>query len=217
MGSGNEPSNGVAFVPARSHSGTVTLTTPHGRRKQLTSLSTAQRDQASRAAARCRLKGKPARGSAFMSYTVDPLRLPSCTRRSRERSHVPDDHPHALQTRLAAARHAPEGPRAAPSYDGCAASLAASGWGEHARDVLSTPTARLEVGSSVRAVMTRERRWLVAGVEWPYGAHGESLHQACERDRRCSPRPPPGKPSTIRCSPDLVRSVGPSGAALGSR
>ena len=29
MGSGNEPSNGVAFVPARSHSGTVTLTTHH--------------------------------------------------------------------------------------------------------------------------------------------------------------------------------------------
>jgi hypothetical protein len=60
------------------------------------------------------------------------------------------------------ARHAPEGPRSAPSCDGCAASLAASGWGEHARDVLSTPTARLEVGSSVRAVVTRERRWLVA-------------------------------------------------------
>ena len=27
MGSGNEASNGVTFVPARSHSGTVTLTT----------------------------------------------------------------------------------------------------------------------------------------------------------------------------------------------
>ena len=72
--------------------------------------------------------------------------------------------PSITPTRLAAARHAPEGPRAAPSCDGCAASLAATGWGEHARDVLSTPTARLKVGSSVRAVVTRERRWLVA--EW---------------------------------------------------
>ena len=72
--------------------------------------------------------------------------------------------PSITPTRLAAARHAPEGPRAAPSCDGCAASLASTGWGEHARDVLSTPTARLKVGSSVRAVVTRERRWLVA--EW---------------------------------------------------
>ena len=72
--------------------------------------------------------------------------------------------PSITPTRLAAARHAPEGHRAAPSCDGYAASLAPSGWGEHARDVLSTPTARLKVGSSVRAVVTRERRWLVA--EW---------------------------------------------------
>ena len=72
--------------------------------------------------------------------------------------------PSDTPTRLAAARHAPEGPRAAPSCDGCAASLAATGWGEHARDVLSTPTARLKVERSVRAVVTRERRWLVA--EW---------------------------------------------------
>ena len=32
-----------------------------------------------------------------MSYTVQPLRLASCTRRSRERLHVPDDHPLALR------------------------------------------------------------------------------------------------------------------------
>ena len=72
--------------------------------------------------------------------------------------------PSFTPTHLAAARHAPEGPRAAPSCDGCAASLASTGWGEHARDVLSTPTARLEAGSSVRAVVTREQRWLVS--EW---------------------------------------------------
>ena len=38
MGSGSEPSNGLPFVPARSHSVAVTLITPHGRRMQLTSL-----------------------------------------------------------------------------------------------------------------------------------------------------------------------------------
>ena len=39
-----------------------------------------------------------------MTYTVRNLRLASCTRRSRERSHVPDDHPLALR-------------RASPPYD----------------------------------------------------------------------------------------------------
>ena len=125
--------------------------------------------------------------------------------------------PSGTPTRLAAARHAPEGPRAAPSCDGLAAPLAPSGWGEHGRNVLSTPATRLEVGSSVRAVVMRERLWLVAEWNGPYGAHGESLQEACGSGRRCSPRPPPGKPSTIRCSPDLVPSVGPSGAAWGSR
>ena len=72
--------------------------------------------------------------------------------------------PSDTPTRLAAARHAPEGPRAAPSCDGLAAPLAPSGWGEHGRNVLSTPATRLEVGSSVRAVVTREQRWLAA--EW---------------------------------------------------
>ena len=62
-----------------------------------------------------------------------------------------------------------------------------------------------------RATMARCRE------EWPYGAHSESLREACGSGRRCPPRPPPGKPSTIRCSPDLVLSVGPSGAALRSR
>ena len=125
--------------------------------------------------------------------------------------------PSDTPTRLAAARHAPEGPRAAPSCDGLAAPLAPSGWGEHGRNVLSTPATRLEVGSSVRAVVMRERLWLVAEWNGPYGAHSESLQEACGSGRRCSPRPPPGKPSTIRCSPDLVPSVGPSGAAWGSR
>ena len=54
-------------------------------------------------------------------------------------------------------------------------------------------------------------------VEWPYGAHGESLQEACGSGRRCSPRPPPGKPSTIPCTPELVPSVGPSGTAWEGR
>ena len=83
--------------------------------------------------------------------------------------------PSFTPTRLAAARHAPEGPRAAPSCDSLAAPLAPSGWGEHGRNVLSTPATLLEVGSSVRAVVMRERLWLVAEWNGPYGAHGESL------------------------------------------
>ena len=51
--------------------------------------------------------------------------------------------PSITQTCLAAARHAPEGPRAASSCDGCAAPLALSGSGEHVHDVLSTPSAQL--------------------------------------------------------------------------
>ena len=122
-----------------------------------------------------------------------------------------------IPTRLTAARHAPEGPRAALSYDGCAALLAPSASGEHVRGVLSATSAWHEVGTSRRAVVARERRWLVEEWSGPYGAHGESLQEACGSGRRCSPRPPPGKPSTIPCSPDLVRSVGPPGAALGGR
>ena len=125
--------------------------------------------------------------------------------------------PSGTPTRLTAARHAPEGPRAAPSYDGCAAPLAPSGSGEHVRDVLSATLARLEVGTSRRAVVTRERRWLVAEWNGPYGAHGESLQEACGSGHRCSPRPPPGKPSTIRCTPELLPSVGPSGTAWEGR
>ena len=94
---------------------------------------------------------------------------------------------------------------------------ARSGSGEHVRDVLSTTLAQLEVGTSRRAVVTRERRWLVAEWNGPYGALGESLQEACGSGHRCSPRPPPGKPSTIPCTPDLVPSVGPPGAALGGR
>ena len=56
------------------------------------------------------------------------------------------DTPHRRTT-----SHAPEGPRAAPSCDGYAASLTAAGSREHVRDVLSTSAERLEVGSSVRA------------------------------------------------------------------
>ena len=127
-------------------------------------LVAAQRKQEARAAALRRLQGNPAGGSIFATSIVSPLRLASCTRRSRPRLHVTEDHPLFTQTCLAAARHAPEGPHAVPSCDGCAAPLALSGSGEHGLDVLSTPSAQLQAESSDRAVVTRERRWLVA--EW---------------------------------------------------
>ena len=72
--------------------------------------------------------------------------------------------PSASSDSSVGSRRAAEGLHATPSSDGCAAPLAASGSGEHARDVLSTPSARLQVGSSRKAVVPRERRWLVA--EW---------------------------------------------------
>ena len=125
--------------------------------------------------------------------------------------------PSFTPTHLAAARHAPEGPRAARSCDGCAAPLALSGSGERGHDVLSAQFAQLEAGSSDRAVVTRERRWLVEEWNGRAGACRERLQEACGSGHRCSPRPPPSKPSTIRCSPDLVPSMGPSGAAWGSR
>ena len=125
--------------------------------------------------------------------------------------------PSASSDSSVGSRRAAEGPHATPSSDGCAAPLAASGSGEHARDVLPTPPARLEVGSSQKSVVTRERRWL--GAEW--NGRGRRMPREAPggvgSGRRCSPRPPPGKPSTIRCTMDLVLSVGPSGAAWGSR
>ena len=112
------------------------------------------------------------------------MRLASCTRRSRERSHVPEDHPLALRRASPPhdMRHAPEGPRAALSCDGCAAPLALSGSGEHGHDVLSTLSAQLEAGSSGRAIVTRERRWLGEGVEWAvWRARREPLRGVRER------------------------------------
>ena len=72
--------------------------------------------------------------------------------------------PSASSDSSVGSRRAAEGPHATPYSDGCAAPLATSGSGEHARDVLSTPSARPEVESSQKAVVPRERRWLVA--EW---------------------------------------------------
>ena len=72
--------------------------------------------------------------------------------------------PSASSDSSVGSRRAAEGPHATPSSDGCAAPLAASGSGEHARDALSTPSARPEVESSRKAVVPRERRWLVE--EW---------------------------------------------------
>ena len=72
--------------------------------------------------------------------------------------------PSASSDSSVGSQRAAEGPHATPSSDGCAALLAASGSGEHVRDVLPTPSARPEVGSSRKAVVPRERRWLVA--EW---------------------------------------------------
>ena len=71
MGSGSEPSNGLPFVPARSHSVAVTLITPHAARYFQRSLSAAQREQTARAAQRRRFKRKPAGRSTFVTWTVD--------------------------------------------------------------------------------------------------------------------------------------------------
>ena len=74
-------------------------------------------------------------------------------------------------------RRAAEGPHATPSSDGCAAPLALSRCsGEHDHDVLSTPSAQLEAGSSDAAVVTRESDdGLLQSVMTYDGAHGESL------------------------------------------
>ena len=79
---------------------------------------------------------------------------------------MPEDHP--LSLRRASPPHdmPHEGPRAAPSCDGCAAPLALPGSGEHGPDVLSTPSAQLQAESSDRAVVTREKRWLGERVDW---------------------------------------------------
>ena len=127
-------------------------------------LSAAQREQTARAAQRRRFKRKPAGRCTFVTvpstpsllFAVPAARVHGCT--CRRTTLGASDTP----TRLAAARHAPEGPRAAPSCDGLAAPLAPSGWGEHGHNVLSTPATRLEVESSVRAVVMRARLWLVA-------------------------------------------------------
>ena len=63
----------------------------------------------------------------------------------------------------------------------------------------------------------RFERPLICRVTLRTTSHDLSLQEACGSGRRCSPRPPPVKPSTIPCSPDLVPSVGPSGATWGSR
>ena len=97
MDGGCTPSNGHAFVAARSHSATVALTTPPWVAQSMRALHLAQRKHEARAAARRRLQGNPTRESTFTTWTVSALRLASCTRRSRERSHVPEDHPLSLR------------------------------------------------------------------------------------------------------------------------
>ena len=54
-------------------------------------------------------------------------------------------------------------------------------------------------------------------VEWPCGACRERLQEACGSGRRCSTRPPPGKPSTMRWRQDRVPSGAPTAAPWGSR
>ena len=217
MDGGCALSNRFAFVPARSHSAAVTLASPPWVALSCAALSICSAKVGGPCGRTAPSHGESGQGEYVSDLDREPLasgKLYPPLTRTVARARGP---PSITPTRLAAARHAPEGPRAAPSCDGLAAPLAPSGWGEHGRNVLSTPATRLEVGSSVRAVVMRERLWLVAEWNGPYGAHGESLQEACGSGRRCSPRPPPGKPSPIRCSPDLVPSVGPSGAAWGSR
>ena len=72
--------------------------------------------------------------------------------------------PSASSDSSVGSRRAAEGPHATPSSDDCAGPLAPSASGENVRDVLSATSARHEVGTSRRAVVTRERRWLVE--EW---------------------------------------------------
>ena len=160
--------------------------------------------------------GNPPGGSTFASCTVRALRLASCTRRSRERSHVPEDHPPSLR-RASPRTTCPRGPsrgtllRRLRGFPGCNR----LGRACPRRAVHAYRTAKGgELGESrrdARATMARCR------VEWPYGAHGESLREACGSGRRCSPRPPLGKPSTIPCTPELIPSVGPSGTAWEGR
>ena len=217
MDGGCALSNRFAFVPAHSHSAAVTLASPPWVAWSCAALSICSAKVGGPCGRTAPSHGESGQGEYVRDLDREPLasgKLYPPLTRTVARARGP---PSITPTRLAAARHAPEGPRAAPSCDGCAASLAATGWGEHARDVLSTPTARLEVGSSVRAVVTRERRWLVPESNGRTPAHGESLREACGSGRRCPARPPPGKPSTIECIPDLLLSVGPSGAAWGSR
>ena len=76
MVSGSEPTNGLPFVPARSHSGTVTLTTHHTR-WAVSALSAAQREKEARAAARGRFIRKATYWSTFVTYTVHTLCLAS--------------------------------------------------------------------------------------------------------------------------------------------
>ena len=165
MDGGCAPSNRFAFVPARSHSAAVTLITPRAlamNRSQRLVSSSARADRPCGATAP--VQEETGREEHVRDLDRRPLACcslyPPLASTVARAGGPPSDTP----TRLAAARHAPEGPRAAPSCDGLAAPLAPSGWGEHGRNVLSTPATRLEVGSSVRAVVMRERLWLVA--EW---------------------------------------------------
>ena len=85
------------------------------RAEPVSALSAAQREYEARAAARGRSIRKATYWSTFVTYTVHSLCLASCTRRSRDRSHVPDDHPLALRRvspphdmlQIALARHCP--------------------------------------------------------------------------------------------------------------
>ena len=184
-------------------------------------LPSAQRKYEARAAARRRLQGNPTGGSTFATWTVSPLRLASCTRRSRERSHVPEDHPLSLRRaspphdmpQRALARHPPATAARLPWLQPAGESMPATCCPR------LPATARLKVGSSVRAVATRERRWLVA--EW----NGRTARTARASARRAGAAAgarhgrlrASQAPSSEQCSPDLVPSVGPSGVAWGSR
>ena len=166
MDGGCTPSNGHAFVAARSHSATVALTTPPWVAQSVRALPSCSAKVGGPCGLTAPSHGESARGGHVRDLGRERLasgklylpltRTVACARGP----------PSITPTRLAAARHAPEGPRAAPSCDGCAAPLALSDSGEHGPDVLSTPSAQLQAGSSDRAVATRERRWLGERVDW---------------------------------------------------
>ena len=146
------------------------------------------------------------------------VRVAGCTLRSRARSHVTEDHPQPSSDSSVGSRRAAEGPHATPSSGTaarlpllppacestpvtyCPRPLHSLRWEAPRKPwCLESDDGLLQSGMAVRRVPR----------EAPVGVR--------ERPPVLAPRPPPGKPSTIRCTPELIPPVGLSGTAWGSR